>query len=306
LEPADFLPRQLLEQLESLNPLSRWQELIAEQLDEPAFQRDPAYLQAIVPYMRRFADYFDAEVRGLHHVPETGGALLVGNHSGGGLTPDTSAVWASWYEERGYDRPLIGLGFDAAFTVPVLGDVMRKIGQVPASRENAGRALDEGLPVLVYPGGDKDLFRPWTERNLIDFHGRTGFVKLALEKQVPVIPVVGQGGHDAIFVLTRGEGIARALGADRVRLGALPLIWQLPWGISPPFPIYLPLPAKITVEVCEPLDWTGYGPDAADDCGVVEQCYAELVDVMQQTLDRLAEANPYPLLSRLRSLLPGG
>jgi 1-acyl-sn-glycerol-3-phosphate acyltransferase len=302
---ADLVPTPLREQLERLNPLALWAERIEDKLAEPAFQQDPEYLAFIVPYMRLFATYFDAEVRDLCRVPETGGALLVGNHSGGGLTPDTSAVWASWYEERGYARPLIGLGFDAAFTIPVIGDIMRKIGQIPASRGNAGMALDQGLPVLVYPGGEKDLFRPWTERNRVDFHGRTGFVKLALEKQVPVVPVVGHGGHDAIVVLSRGEGIARMLGADRVRLGAVPIIWQLPWGISPPIPVYLPLPAKITVQVCEPLDWSEHGPETANDPEIVARCYDEVIDVMQRTLDRLARQNPYPLLSRIRSLLPG-
>jgi 1-acyl-sn-glycerol-3-phosphate acyltransferase len=305
LELADLIPTQLREQLERLDPLAHWQGIIAEKLAEPAFQRDPSYLQAIVPYMKLFASYFDAEVRDLDRVPDEGGVLLVGNHSGGGMTPDTSALWATWYEERGYDRPLIGLGFDAAFTIPVLGDVMRKIGQVPASHENAARALGEGLPLLVYPGGDHDLFRPWTERNQVDFAGRKGFVKLALEQQVPVVPVVGHGGHDAVFVLTRGEAIARMLGTDRLRLGAVPIIWQLPWGVSPPIPIYLPLPAKITVQICEPLDWSEYGPDAAENPEVVQRCHDEVIDVMQQTLDRMVEANPYPLLNRIRSWLPG-
>jgi 1-acyl-sn-glycerol-3-phosphate acyltransferase len=305
LELADLIPTGLRSQLEALNPLSRWAELIEEAVDQPAFQQDPEYLAFIVPYMRLFANYFGAEVRDLHRVPDEGGALLVGNHSGGGLTPDTSALWASWYEERGFERPLLGLGFDAAFTVPIIGDIMRKIGQMPASRDNAGKALDEGLPVLVYPGGDQDLFRPWTERNKIDFHGRTGFVKLALHHQVPIVPVVGHGGHDAIFVLTRGEGIARALGSDRVRLGAVPIIWQLPWGVSPPFPLYLPLPAKITVQVCEPIWFGELGPEAADDTEIVQHCYDEVQNTMQESLDALVEEVPYPLLSGLRSWLPG-
>jgi 1-acyl-sn-glycerol-3-phosphate acyltransferase len=303
--PADMIPVPLRDQLERLNPLARWAELVEEKLAEPAFQQDPEYMEWLLPYMRLFADYFAAEVRDLHRVPDEGGVLLVGNHSGGTMTPDTSALWASWYEERGFERPLMGLGFDAAFTVPVIGEIMRKIGQLPASNDNAEEALDAGLPLLVYPGGDKDLLRPWVDRNVVDFHGRTGFVKLALRKQVPVVPIVGQGGHDCLFVLTRGEAVAKALGTDRVRLGSLPLLWQLPWGFSPPIPIYLPMPVKITVQVCEPLDWSEYGPECADDPEVVGRCYAELLETMQRTLTQLAESNPYPLLSRIRSLVPG-
>lgn len=257
LELADLIPTGLRSQLEALNPLTRWAEKIEEAVEQPAFQQDPEYLAFIVPSMRLFASHFGAEVRDLHRLPDEGGALLVGNHSGGGLTPDTSAVWASWYEERGYERALIDLGFGAAFTVPILGDIMRKIGQVPAREDNAGKALDEGLPVLVYPGGDQDLFRPWTERNKVDFHGRAGFVKLALRRPVPI------------------------------------------------FPVYLPLPAKILVQVCGPIDFREFGSRAADDPKLVQQCYDYVLRTMQETLDALVEEVPHPLLSGLRSWLPG-
>ena len=292
--------------LREFDPLALWAAAVDRRLAEPAFQRDPTFLATLVPLMQIFARYFDAEVRDLDRVPATGAALLVGNHSGGGLTPDTSAVFAAWYEQRGLDRPLIGLGFDAAFTIPVIGDVMRRMGQVPASAENAGRALDQGLPVLVYPGGDHELFRPWTERNRIDFAGRKGFVRLALERRVPVVPVVGHGGHDSVIVLMRGERLAEWLGLKRIRLGYLPVLWQLPWGLSPPGPLYLPMPAKITVQVCEPLDWSRYGPEDANDPAVVDRCYAEITEVMQATLSALASETPWPVLRRLRSLLPGG
>jgi hypothetical protein len=65
------------------------------------------------------------------------------------------------------------------------------------------------------------------------------------------------------------------------------------------------MPVKITVQVCEPLDWSEYGPECADDPEVVGRCYAELLEIMQSTLTQLAESNPYPLLSRIRSLVPG-
>ena len=297
-------PRRVLERLRGLDPLALWAAAVERGRAQPAFQRDPGFLETLVPLMKIFARYFDAEVRDLDRVPTDGAALLVGNHSGGGLTPDTSAFFAEWYEQRGFDRPLIGLGFDAAFTIPVIGNVMRRMGQVPANIENAGRALDEGLPVLVYPGGDHELFRPWVDRNRIDLAGRKGFVRLALEKRVPIVPVVGHGGHDSVFVLFRSERLARWFGLHRIRMGNLPVLWQLPWGPSLPGPFYLPLPAKITVQVCEPLDWSGYGPEAANDPDVVDRCYAEITEVMQRTLTALARENPWPVLRRLRSLLP--
>ena len=83
-----------------------------------------------------------------------------------------------------------------------------------------------------------------------------------------------------------------------------PLAWQVPWGVSTPLLPGLPLPAKITVEVCEPLDWSPLGPQAADDPETVARCYDEITDVMQATLSRLAAERPYPLLERAKGLLP--
>jgi hypothetical protein len=48
------------------------------------------------------------------------------------------------------------------------------------------------------------------------------------------------------------------------------------------------------------------GIGAADDPEVVDRCYDEITDVMQRTLSTLARENPWPVLRRLRSLLPGG
>src|SRR5262249_62247134 len=100
-----------------------------------------------------WSGYFDAEVRGLDRVPESGPVLLVGNHSGGPLTPDTAVFFAAWYGARGLDSALIALAFDAAFGIPWFKELMRKIGEVPASRRDAARPLHPTFPPLVYPGG---------------------------------------------------------------------------------------------------------------------------------------------------------
>jgi 1-acyl-sn-glycerol-3-phosphate acyltransferase len=288
----------------SLDIVGRWVESTERELRAEAFQRDLGFLQRILPLMEIWSRYFDGEVRGFEHVPAAGPVLLVGNHSGGTLTPDTSVFFAAWYRTRGLESPLIGLAFDAAFGVPWFRDLMRKLGEVPAKRENAARALDAGLAVLVYPGGEHELGRPWTDRNRIDFNGRRGFVELALRKQVPVVPVVSHGGHHSTIILSRGRWIARLFGTDRVRSPSFPIAFQIPWGVSPMGIPGIPWPAKITMQLCPPMAWSGYGPEAADDPAIVARCYHEITGLMQGTLDRLAAEHPYPVLSRLRNLLP--
>jgi 1-acyl-sn-glycerol-3-phosphate acyltransferase len=284
--------------------LEAWAKSTARELDRPAEQYDPAFMARILPWMARFSRYFAAEVRGLAELP-SGPLLLVGNHSGGALTPDTSALYVAWYRERGLDDPLMGLAFDAMFGIPKMRELMRKIGQMPASMKNAEAALMGGKSVLVYPGGSYEVFRPFSDRNRIVFNGRKGFIRLALRTGVPVVPVVGHGGHETTVVLTRGERIARLVGADLVRADVWPIVLQVPWGPSTPALPGLPLPAKITVQVGKPLDWSHYGSAAADDASVLERCYEEITGVMQSTLDQLARENPQPLLSRVRGWVRG-
>ncbi|MFN8642926.1 MAG: 1-acyl-sn-glycerol-3-phosphate acyltransferase [Candidatus Binatia bacterium] len=287
----------------SLDLVSGWAAATAREIRQQPFQRDVAFLRRILPYMEILARYFDAEVAGLEHVPATGPVLLVGNHSGGVLTPDTTAFFAAWYRHFGLERALVGLAFDAAFGIPGFATLMRRIGEVPASRRNAARALADGRAVLVYPGGDHEVFRPWRERNRIDFAGRSGFIELALRQRVPVVPVVGHGGHDATLILTRGEWIGRWLGVERIRTRGFPLALQFPWGVSPVGLPGVPLPAKITVRVLRPMRWQSLPRRAADDPAVVRRCYAEITGAMQAALSEMAAANPYPVLRRLAGLL---
>jgi 1-acyl-sn-glycerol-3-phosphate acyltransferase len=276
---------------------NRWAEATEVALQQPARQFDPEFMRGLVPKMEAFSSYFGAEVRGMDRVP-TSPALLIGNHSGGIITPDTSAVYAEWYRRRGFDDPLMGLAFDGVYGVPGWRQLMQKIGQMPASMDNAEAALGDGASVLLYPGGSYEVFRPWKDRNRIVFNGRKGFIRLALKTGVPVVPVVGHGGHETTIVLTRGERFAKILGLDKVRMDGAPLLLQVPWGISVPGMVGVPLPARITVQVCEPMDWSRFGPDDADDPAVLEQCYEEITSLMQATLDGLAIENPRPLLSR--------
>ena len=268
------------------------------------FLHDPEFLSEIVPLMEKYGRYFDAEVRGVERLPASGPVLLVGNHSGPNSDPDTPALIAAWYRKNGVENPLVVLSFDVIFGIPRVGDFFRRLAQVPASHRNAEAALDRGAAVLVYPGGAEEISRPWTRRNRIELSGNKGFIKLALRKGVPVIPVVGHGGHESSIVLTRGRRIARALGLHRFRTYSMPLTFTIPWGVVVgPIPSLLPIPAKVTMQVCEPMSWDQLGPEDAENPEVLERCYQEINSLMQRTLDDLAKEHPFPVLTRLQGLL---
>jgi len=236
-------------------------------------------------------------VRGLDRLPAEGPALLVGNHSGFFYVPDAWVCGQAVLSRRGVGPPAYLLAYDLLFAVPGVGPFLRQLGAIPANAGEAGSALSRGACVLVYPGGDLEACRPWTQRNKIDFAGRTGFVRLALRSGVPVIPVVAHGAHHAVTVLTRGDRMARAIGLHRVRIKVFPLLAGPPFGVNSVLTPPLPMPAHITLEFLPALDWTAYGSDAADDAGVISACYRQITRQMQAALDRLSAEQPHPLLT---------
>jgi 1-acyl-sn-glycerol-3-phosphate acyltransferase len=262
---------------------------IGERIDgEPPFQRDDAFVATQLGRLDRLLAPFRPELRGLERLPAAGPYLCVGNHSGGLYTPCMWAFLASWYRHLGLAEPAYFLGLDMALALPAVGRIYRRMGALPASAANAAAAFRLGAPLLVYPGGDHEAFRPWKDRGRIDFGGRKGFVTLALEHGVPVVPVTAAGSHETTIVLARGDRLAASMGLEQIRVKVFPFTLGFPFGVAPGFVPQVPFPSKITIEVGEPLDWhERYGPAGANDPAVVERCYAEITGAMQATLDRL-------------------
>jgi 1-acyl-sn-glycerol-3-phosphate acyltransferase len=170
----------------------------------------------------RYVNYFSPEVRGQEYLPASGPALVVGNHSGLFYMPDAWVVGLEIVRRRGLDQPAYAMGYDLLFGIPVIGPFLRRIGAIPAGQKAAEQGLADGGLVVVYPGGDREACRPWTERDKIDLGGHHGFVRLALRAGVPVVPVVAHGSQDAIVVVSRGERLAKALGLHRIRIEGVP------------------------------------------------------------------------------------
>jgi 1-acyl-sn-glycerol-3-phosphate acyltransferase len=257
-------------------------------------ERDPDFLRDNLPWLWMLASfYFRAEVRNLERIPAQGPVLLVGNHSGGNMTPDTFIFTLAFSTFFGVERRFYQLAHNLVVAYPPLAR-LRKGGTIAASHENAAKALDMGAAVLVYPGGDWETHRPSWESAKIDFAGRRGFIRLAIARNVPVVPVVSIGGQETALFLSRGERLARLLRLDRLaRLKVLPISLALPWGLNVgDIAGHIPLPAKITTQVMEPIDLLReFGPEPD-----VKQVYDEIVARMQRTLDALAAERRLPVL----------
>jgi 1-acyl-sn-glycerol-3-phosphate acyltransferase len=259
--------------------------------------RDADFIARQLPAIARYTGYFTPEVRGLDRLPADGPALLVGNHSGLFYMPEVWTCGQAILSRRGIDAPAHVLTYDLLFAIPGLGPVLRRLGAIPASTLQAEAALGRGSCVMVYPGGDLEACRPWTQRNQVDFAGRQGFVRLALRCGVPVVPVAAHGGHHSVVVLARGDRLARAAGLNALRINVFPLLAGFPFGVAPAFAPPLPMPAHLTLEFLPALDWTAHGPCAADDPGIVSACYADITGRLQAAVDRLSAEHRHPVLS---------
>jgi 1-acyl-sn-glycerol-3-phosphate acyltransferase len=257
-------------------------------------ERDPDYIREHLPMLWLAASIWHrGEVRGLGNIPETGPVLLVGNHSGGNMTPDTIVFTLAFSTYFGVERSFFQLAHNLVLSMPGLGQ-LRKFGTVAASPENADKALASGAALLVYPGGDYEVHRPSWLGGRVDFGGRSGFIRLALDENVPIVPVVSIGGQETALFLSRGEGLARLLRLDKLfRLKVLPVSLAIPWGLNIGDMLgHLPLPSKITIETLPPIDLRaefGENPD-------VDEVYNYLVRLMQDTLDALAAERRFPLI----------
>ena len=259
--------------------------------------RDPALLRSVRPILQLYAAYFRSEVRGFDRLPERGPFLVVGNHSGGQMPPDIPVLLTAWWRERGEAEPIYALFHQFLLGIPGVGPLLKRAGAIDASPIDAEAVLRGNGILIDYPGGDYEVFRPWWERNRIEFGGRLGFIRLALRTQVPIIPAVSVGSHETLVVLSRGQTVARHLGLDRLfRIKVMPLVFGPPFGVVPGGIPTWPLPAKITVELGEPIHWPAYGPDSAQDDVIVRKCYEEVTGTMQATLDRLAAERRFPIL----------
>ncbi|HKA86399.1 MAG TPA: lysophospholipid acyltransferase family protein, partial [Haliangiales bacterium] len=255
----------------------------------PFDERDPEFIAREIGLIGPILDaWYAPEVTGLENLP-AGRALTVGTHNGGYLAPDMFATMVAFWRQFGPDRPAYGLVHDLVFRVPLAGKWIARLGGVPANPHNAAALLERDVAVLVYPGGDRDAFKPYARRHVVDFAGRMGFIRTALRARAPIVPVVSVGAHEGMYIFTDGHDLAERLGLTaRFRLDVLPIMLSLPFGLTVGATPYLPVPTRVRVRALPAID-LGLPPEAADDAEAVRAAHDRVRVVMQAGLDALVE-----------------
>jgi 1-acyl-sn-glycerol-3-phosphate acyltransferase len=256
----------------------------AYEVDEFGFDRELTDT-VFHPMLRAlYRDWFRTEVTGMKNVPEDGGGLIVGNHSGT-LALDALMLATALREEHPERRDLRLLGADLVFRVPVLSELARKAGATVACNPDAERLLTGGELLGVFPEGFKGIGKRYVDRYKLQRFGRGGFVSAALRTGAPIVPVAIVGAEEIYPILADLKPLARLLGVPF-------------FPVTPTFPLLgplglVPLPSKWMIEFCEPIP-TAHLTDYADDPMVVYNLADQVRETIQATLYELLEKRPDP------------
>jgi 1-acyl-sn-glycerol-3-phosphate acyltransferase len=227
--------------------------------------------------------WFRVEVEGIDHVPEEGGALLVSNHSGA-LPPDAPMIMQAIRHEHPRPRPLYMLGEHWFKGYPGVSMLVAKMGLVPAHPANAQRLLhDERRLAIVFPEGQKGSRKLFWQRYRLRRFGRGGFVRTAIRAGVPIVPIAVVGAEEAMPIFAHVPLLQRLTG-----LIYFPINHAFPhFGLAASL---MYMPAKFRIRFLEPIDLSRYGPEDADDVGLVQGLAEEIRGSIQAELNSLLMA----------------
>ena len=181
--------------------------------------------------------YHRARLLDAEHLPTSGPVLLVGNHGVWGY--ETPAFFHLIHQATG--RYPLGLAERGFFRIPVVRTVLPWLGGVEGTRENALESLRQGNLVVCYPGGARETFKRSEGRYTLRWERALGFVRLAAQAGVPIIPFAGFGVDDTfVYPPDEERWCVRISDEEKYRM---PLVM----GLGP-----LPLPVKMTFVVGEP------------------------------------------------------
>ncbi len=208
-----------------------------------------AALRAYTVLKPVYQDYFRVESRGHEHVPQSGRAILVANHSGG--IPLDGAMVAMDIMRRTDPPRLVRAVVDRFVAgLPGINVLFSRLGQIIGIRKNFETLLENEEMVLVFPEGTQGIAKPWHERyQLRNFN--VGFMELHLLYKAPIIPVAVIGAEEQLPIIAASEKIGRPLGITHT-----PISLQLPFLATLLGPIgALPFPTKYRLVYGEPIEY---------------------------------------------------
>jgi 1-acyl-sn-glycerol-3-phosphate acyltransferase len=194
-------------------------------------------------FLRRWHRYEIA--RGFEHLDVPEARLVVGYH-GRPIAHDLCMLLTVCHERLGYlPHPIFHAYFGQnGRTARWLDD----LGFVTADGPAIAAAVARGEHIFVTPGGTREGCRPFWERYRVSWGERTGYVRMALQYGLKIVPVAADGTDDAFIGFNDGYAWGK-----RLHVPANVAVWA-GLGLTGPWPFGLPLPVRIRQIIGAPID----------------------------------------------------
>ena len=225
--------------------------------------------------------YHRFEVRGLEHIlNHRGPALIVGYHGKPGAR-DLIMLQTQLLREHGMVTHAVT--HDMMLRLPFVRSAalgMQLIGRDPASIEAAVKRKEK---LVVTPGGIEEAWGSFRDRYTVKWRRRLGYLKLAIEHKLPIIPVGAVGVDDAFYGLYNAYEIWKPLW-DRYGLPVGTGVW-IGFGPLGAWPFTPPFPSRIIQYVDPPIDLAKEGLKDTKDPEKLLGFHNYLAARVQQILD---------------------
>jgi 1-acyl-sn-glycerol-3-phosphate acyltransferase len=228
-----------------------------------------------------YRQYFRVEVHGIEHIPDTGRAMLIGNHSGG-LPVDGGMLLSSVFFDHEPPRLAHGMVEKFAGAWPFVSHWFARVGQLTGLPEHAEQLLENDRILMVYPEGARGTGKLYKDRYTLVRFG-TGFMRLALKTGTPIVPNAFIGGEEALPTIYHAKTLAKLIGAPYVPV--------------PPYIVPWPMPVQCALRFGAPMRFEGDGtePDEVIE-GYVGEVKRKILELMDTGLT--ARGTPIPASRR--------
>jgi len=150
----------------------------------------PQWILDVIRFVVRFFSrlFWKMELLGVENVPAVGGLIIAANHQ---------TYFDPFWISVPVKRPTRYLAWSAAFKWPFVGRCLTLFGAWPLQLEKSDPSairrslqwLRDGGAVVIFPEGGRSTSSGEMERF------KAGAVRLALEANVPILPVTIRGGN---------------------------------------------------------------------------------------------------------------